>query len=202
MLGCAYAGNHVFALCVDEVFAVEHVFAGSGVAAECHAGSGVFAHVAVYHCLYVNGCTPLFGYLVHAAVEDCAFVHPAVEYGADAAPELFPCAVGEVFAGEVFHGGFEEADEVFKVFDVEFGVEFNAFFFFDLVHYFFEGVDVGLRFGLHAEYYVTVHLYEAAVAVPCKAGVAALFCQRGYGIVVHAEVEHGIHHAGHRSAGT
>ena len=200
LLRSADAGNNVFALSVDEVFAVEDVFTSSGVAAECHTCSGVVAHVAVDHCLYVYGGAPFFGNLVHSAVDDSAFVHPAVEYGAYAAPELFPGVVGEVFAGVFFYSGFEEFYKVFEVFDVKLGIEFDAFGFFYLVHDFFEGVDVGFLFGFHSEHDVAIHLHESAVAVPSEAGVAAFLCERFNCGVVHAEVEHSIHHTGHRGA--
>ncbi len=90
MLRSADTGHHVFALGVDKIFAVEDVLASGGVTAECHAGGRVVAHVAVYHGLYVDGRSPFLGDLVHAAVDDGSFVHPAVEYGANTAPELFP----------------------------------------------------------------------------------------------------------------
>ena len=46
-----------------------------------------------------------------------------------------------------------------------------------------------------------VHLDEAAVAVPGEAGVAAGFFEALDGGVVEAEVEDGVHHAGHGDAG-
>ena len=76
LLRRADAGNYVFALSVDQVFAVEDVLAGGGIAAEGHAGGAIVAHIAVYHSLYVDGRTPFFGDLVHAAIYDGAFVHP------------------------------------------------------------------------------------------------------------------------------
>ena len=54
---------------------------------------------------------------------------------------------------------------------------------------------------LHAEDDVAVHLDEAAVAVPREARVAGLGRQRLDGLVVEAEVEDRVHHAGHRVAG-
>ena len=50
------------------------------------------------------------------------------------------------------------------------------------------------------EYDVGVHLDEAAVAVPGEAFVARLGRQPFDGRVVEAEVEDGVHHAGHRHA--
>ena len=200
LLRRANAGNHVFALCVDQIFAVEDVLARGGVAAECNARGRVVAHVAVNHGLHVDGRAPFFGNLVHAAVKNGALVHPAVKHGADAAPQLLPGAVGEVLAGEVFHGGLELLDQLLEVVDVELGVELHAFGFFLLVHDGLEGVDVDLALRLHAQNDVAIHLHEAAIAVPCKARVAALFGQRGHCGVVHAQVQHGVHHAGHRGA--
>ncbi len=197
MLWGTDTGHNVLTLCIDEVFSIEDVLAGCCIAREGNAGCGVVAHVAVDHGLHVNGGSPFFGNLVHSAVEDGAFVHPAVEYGADAAPQLIPCAFGEVFAGVVLHCGFEEADEVLEVFNVKFGVDFHAFFFFHLVDDGFEGVGLGFGFGFHAENHVAVHLDKTAVAVPCEAGIAALFGESIYRGIVHTEVKHGVHHAWH-----
>ena len=202
LLGSADTGYDILTLSVDKVFAVEDVLAGGGVTAEGHARCRVVAHVAVNHSLNVDGGAPLFGNLVHAAVDDSALVHPAVEYGADAAPELVPGAFGEVAAGKVLDSGLEFYNECLEVLDVQFDVKLDAFGLLDLFHDSLEGVDVSLALGLHAEYDVAVHLHETAVAVPGEAGVAAHLGQALYGGVVHTQVEDGVHHAGHRGAGT
>ena len=54
---------------------------------------------------------------------------------------------------------------------------------------------------LHAEHDVAVHLDEAAVAVIGEARVAAAPDQALHRDVVEAEVEDGVHHAGHGGAG-
>ena len=59
-------------------------------------------------------------------------------------------------------------------------------------------VDLILKQALgHAHDDVRKHLYEAAVAVVSEAGVAGLFGQALDGCIVQAEVEDGVHHAGH-----
>ena len=143
LLGSAYAGNYILALSVDEVFAVENILAGSGVTAEGNAGSGVVAHVAVNHSLYVYCGTPLFGNLVHATIKDSTFVHPGVENGANAAPELFPGTFGEVLSGIVFYGDLEAFHQFLEVIDVKFIVELDTFFLLNLVHDSLKGVNVG-----------------------------------------------------------
>ena len=55
LLGGTDTGNHIFALGIDKKFAVKViVFAGGGVAGECHAGSGIVAGVAEDHCLNIH----------------------------------------------------------------------------------------------------------------------------------------------------
>ena len=95
------------------------------------------------------------------------------------------------------HGGLEALYEFLEVVDGKLGVEFHTFLFLHGINDGLEGVYLGLRFGFHAENNVTIHLHETAVAVPCEAGIAALFSEGGHCSVVHTEVEHSIHHAGH-----
>ena len=64
-----------------------------------------------------------------------------------------------------------------------------------------ERVDLVLALRLEAEHDVAVHLHEAAVAVPGEALVAGLLDQALTVVVVQADVEDGVHHAGHRDAG-
>ena len=51
-----------------------------------------------------------------------------------------------------------------------------------------------------AEHHVGIHRDEAAVAVIGETPVAGFFRQRLDGLVVETEIEHGVHHAGHRGA--
>ena len=94
-LGGADAGDDVFALGVDEEFAVEFVRAVGRVAGEGDAGAGGLAGVAVDHGLHVDGGAPLGGDVVFAAIDDRAVVHPGAEHGAGGAAELVPRIVRE-----------------------------------------------------------------------------------------------------------
>ena len=51
-----------------------------------------------------------------------------------------------------------------------------------------------------AEHDAAIHLDEAAIAVPGEARIAGALGEAFDGLVVEAEIEHGIHHAGHRHA--
>ena len=201
LLRGADAGHDVLALSVDQVFAVEDVLTRCGVAREGHAGCGVVAHVAEYHGLHRYGGTPLGGDVVELAVEDGALVHPRAEHGADGAPELIPRVGREVLAGLLLHGLLEALDQLLQVVGGQVGVVLHAALVLQCVDDLLERVVILLRYGLHAEHHVTVHLHEAAVRVPCETGVARALGHGLDGLVVHTEVEDRIHHAGHRGAG-
>ena len=53
---------------------------------------------------------------------------------------------------------------------------------------------------LEAEHHVRIHGDEAAIAVIGEAAIAGEFGERFDGLVVEAEIEHGVHHARHRGA--
>ena len=198
LLRGAYTSHHVFALSVDEVFTVEHVFASSGIAREANASSRVVAHVTIDHSLHIHSSAIFFRNLIHLAVEDSALVIPAVEHSIDGSPKLIPCAGGEILASVVFHSLLEQVYQILEVVNFEFGIEFHAFFLLHVFNDFFKWVDVGLVLGLHAKHHITIHLHETTIAVPCEAGITRFFGQRFGNSVVNTQVEHGIHHTRHR----
>ena len=83
-----------------------------------------------------------------------------------------------------------------EIFGGEFYVEVNALFFLHLVDEFFKV----LLADFHDD--VGEHLNESPVAVPGPAGVAGLCGEGFHNVFVEAEVEDGIHHAGHGCART
>ena len=194
-LGGADAGDDVLALGVDEEFAVENVLAGAGVAGEADAGGAVLAHVAEDHGLDVDGGAPGGGDVVQAAVGVGAGVHPGAEDGADGAPELLMGIHREGRAFLLLDHLFVFGDDLAPMVGRQSGVFVDA------------GVELGVLDDLleammvDAEDDGAVHLDEAAIAVPGEAGVAACLFEPGDGGVVEAEVEHGVHHAGHGDAG-
>ncbi len=202
-LGGAHACDDVFALGVDEEFAVELVGAVRGVAGERNAGAGGLAGVTEHHGLDVNGGAPLGGDVVFAAIDDRAVVHPRSEHGAGGSTELVPSAVREGFSGALFDEGLEALDELLLVFGGEVGIDDVA-----VVGLVFERVDgvfkrivifAGALLDAHDD--VAIHLDEAAIAVVGEAGVTGGFFQGDDGLVVEAEVENSVHHAGHGVAG-
>ncbi len=191
--GGAGARHHVLALRVQQVLAVEAGLAGRRVAGEGHAGARAPAPVAVHHRLHVDGRAAVLGDAVDAAVVDRAGVVPAPEDGRDGAAELLLGVLGERqparLAGD---DPLRVGDDLAELVGREVGVV----------------AALGLRLGavqdpleeggVDAQYDLAEHGHEATVGVVREPRVAGLADQRGDGRVVEAEVEHGIHHAGHR----
>ena len=110
-LGRAHARHDVFALGVDEEFAVKHFFAAGRVAGEGDAGTGFFAGVAEDHRLDVDGRSPFGGNIVFAAIDDGAVIHPGAEDGADGAFELLPRIGRKFLAGAFLDQRLETLDQ-------------------------------------------------------------------------------------------
>ena len=202
LLRGADTGHDILSLCVDEVFAVEDVFAGRCVAGEGYAGRRPVAHVPEDHRLYVDCGTPFGRDVVEFAVENGAFVHPALEHGHDGAPELLPRVGGEIGSRALLDGRLELHDQFPEVVGGELRVEPDAALLLHLVDDDLERVFVLFALRFHAEHHVAVHLYETAVGVPCETVVARTLGKCLHGGVIEPEVQNGIHHARHGGTGS
>ncbi len=72
----AHTGDDVFTLRVDQVFAVENLFAARRIAGEGDPGRARFPHVAEDHSLHVDCRSPLARDAIFAAINDRPVVHP------------------------------------------------------------------------------------------------------------------------------
>src|SRR5215217_6224755 len=111
----ADTSNDVFALCIDEVFAVENLLARGWVARECNSRCAGFTHVSEHHRLHIYRCSPLARNAVLPPINDRAIVHPRAEYGADCAPKLFVWILGKRFSGPVVDQSLEPLHKLFEI---------------------------------------------------------------------------------------
>ena len=93
------------------------------------------------------------------------------------------------------------SDQFFQIVGRQFGILLHAAFGLLLLDEHLERIVILLRLGLHTQHHVAVHLYEAAVGIPCKTRIARALGHCLDGHVVHAEVQNRIHHTRHRRAG-
>jgi len=187
----AHAGHNVLALCIDQVLAHQLLSAGGGVTGECNAGAGTVAGVAECHLLHVDSGAPLVGDLVHLTVDVSTGVVPAAEHSLDSLDQLITGILGEGTAFVLLVDLLEGTHQFLQVVSSQVHVVLDALGFLHLV-------DLDLEQALRDHHDdVGEHLHEAAVAVVSEAGVAGLFSQALNCLVVQAQVQDGIHHAGH-----
>ena len=188
----ADAGDDVLALGVLQVVAVDADGTGRRVTGEGDARAGGRAAVAEGHRLHVDGGAEVGGDLLAAAVEDRAVGVPGVEDGEHGAAQLLARVLGERRPGLLLDHGLEGRDEGAQVVGVEVDVGGDALGGLGGVDGVLEAVAVEVEHGL------AVHLHQPAVGVPGEARVAGLRGQALDRGVAEADVEHGLHHPGHR----
>ena len=203
-LGGADAGDHVFALRVDEKFPVELFDAIGRVAGKRDSGSGFVTGVAEDHGLDVDGRAPCGGDVVFPAIDDRPVVHPRAENGTDSPFELVPGIRGEALPGAFLHERLEPLDDLLLVLGGEVAVHDVGMVFvvLEFVDDGFERLVVFALALLDPHDHVAIHLDEPAVAIPREALIFRRERERIHGLVVEAEVEDRVHHARHRVPGT
>ena len=186
--------DDVLALRVGEEFAHETLFARCGVTRERDARAAVVAHVAERHHLHVDRGTPAVRDVVVHTVDVRAGVVPRTEDRLDRSEELLLGIVGEVGAELVLVLRLELVCKFLQILCGQLDVLRDALL---LLHLVDELLEVLLA-DLHDD--VGEHLDESSVAVPSPTGIIRLLCDGVDDRLVEAEVEDGVHHAGHGSA--
>ncbi len=201
-VGGADTRHNVLALGIDEPLAIEFVLACGGVAAEGDAGGAGLAHIAEYHRLYGHCGAPVIGNTLDVAVCDGALAVPGFEHGADAAPQLGACIIGELLAQNLKHPFLEGVAEGDEVLFRELCVKLVSLGSLYVGHHSIQlHADALAVFGLDAlgllHDDVGVHHNQTAVCIVYETGVLGLGNKTGDGGAAQTYVEHGLHHAGH-----
>ncbi len=191
----AYAGDDVLALRVHQVLAEEHVLASGGIAGEADAGTGVLAEIAEDHGLHVDGGAEPVIDVIDAAIGLGALVLPTAEDGVASLNELFDRLLREVLAGLFLHQLPVLGDDLLEGSGLQFVVELDLGALFDAVK------DVLKLLLGNIENDVTEHLDEAAIGIISKAGIIAALGERFNGLVIEAQIQNRVHHAGHGELG-
>ena len=194
-LGVADAGHHVLALGVHEVVAIEQRFTGCRIAGEGHARAGALAHVAKDHGLDVDRRSQVVRDAGRIAIVHRTPAVPAAEDGLDGHAQLVQRLLGEGGAGQPAHTGLESLGQALPVLARQLRVVEHA----ALVLHRLNGILEELVVHVHDNR--AVHLYEPAVEVVDEARVAGGLDQAGSRRIVEADVQHGVHHAGHGELG-
>ncbi len=207
----ADAGDNVFALGVGQPLAEELLLSGGRIPCERDARGARVAEIAEDHRQHVARGAPRLGDVVQAPVHEGAVVRPRREDGLDGLPELLARVSRELAPGLRADDGLERGDDGTELIgrDVRIGdaalellsVDPRAV---DSPR----GGDAGpgiVEGGIEgrasdAERDRGVHGDEAPVGVEGEARAAGERSKAFHERVVEAEVQDGVHHAGHRRA--
>ncbi|OIQ74766.1 hypothetical protein GALL_435750 [mine drainage metagenome] len=193
-LGGADAGNHVFALGIDQILAIHHVLAGAGVAGETDTGARIVAHVAKNHGAHAH-CRAIglgFGHLELPAVVNGALAHPRAKYRRHRNLQLLKRILRERLAGMVRDDGQKFARQLLQMLGIEVQVRRRAVFALDGRHFLVK------MFIVDVERNLAKKLDETAVGIISKTLVAGLADQARQRNIVETQVKNGVHHARHR----
>ena len=192
LLRCADPGNDVLALCVRQVLAVERLLAGVRVAGEGHARPGVVAHVPEDHRHDVHRRSEVVWDLVVLPVVARPLPEPGREDRLDGEVQLLIRVGGEFATGLAADDRLELVGDLTQGGRVEVRVLFDA-------PRVLGGVErlVELR-AVDVHHDPAEHLDKAPVRVPPEPLVAGQGDESLERPLVQAEVEDGVHHAGHR----
>ena len=126
--GGADARHHVFALGVDQIVAVEFIFAGARVPGEAHAGGAIVPHVAEDHGadVYRGAVGQIRGDVELAAVVHGPFAHPGLENALHGQEELGPGVLGKGFAGDALDDILKFLHHLRQGLRSEFGIHVGA----------------------------------------------------------------------------
>ena len=110
----------------------------------------------------------------------------------------------ESCAGALLDDCLVTLNELLEVFRSELVVEFNTRFLADFFEDAFERAVIIFVHSLNPHDDIAIHLDKAAVAIVCECGIARLFSECLYSLIVETKVKDCVHHARHRltSAGT
>ena len=166
---------------------------------------GVVSHVPENHGLDRDRGSPLVGDPLDAPVGDGPLAVPALEDRPDSSPKLLLGVFGEILAEHFPHLRLVHPDEALQILRAQVRVLLHSLGTLDLIQLPFQlladphslrGLDP-LCF-LHDD--IGVHLDEAAVGVVDEARVAGGLDDPFRGLLIQADVQDGLHHAGHRLA--
>ena len=187
----ADAGDHVFALRVHQKLAVELLRSGGRIAGEAHARAAGVAEIAEDHGLHVDGGAQHVVDVVDATVVLGTIVLPGAEHGVARHDELLVRVLGKVAFGVLLDDLLVFVDHFLQRLGVEVGVELGFLLLLLGVE---DLVERGFR---DVQHHVAEHLDQAAVGIGGEARIVAAFRQGLDTLIVEAEIQDGVHHAGH-----
>ena len=190
-LGSPNTCHHIFALSINQIFAVQSLFPSGGIARKGYTSTAGIAHIAKDHGLDINRCTQMIGDLIDLPVDDGPWILPGAKHGLDSQHQLFfrilrkilaPLSANQLF---ILCNNFAQAISA-KL--IVIGYILSAFFTLQDI--------IELKM-LNFHNHVAIHLNKAAITIQGKPFILRAVDQPFNGLIIEAQIEHSIHHAWH-----
>ncbi len=193
-LGRPDARNNVLALRIHQVFTIQLLFPGRRVTRKRNACAAIVAHVAKYHCLYVDGGSPACGNVIHPAVYDRPGVIPRTENSGNRFQQLLFRILREVLAHFFFINLFIFCNQILQIVGIKVCVKFHALGFLHRMQFMLKLFLIDL----HND--IGEHLDKPSVTIIRKTRIPRFPGHAFDRHVVESKVQYCIHHSRHRSA--
>ncbi len=189
------AGDDVLALRIREEIAFELILAGGDVARRHHTRAGVVAHVPEDHGADVDRRPEIVGNGGGVAIIVSALPVPGAEHGHRRELELFQRVGRKGPLRMLFHDALEALRDLLEILRRQFRIVPHAALRAAIRQERFE------RLRRHIEDDRGIHLHETPIRVVDEALVFRHRDEPFRHFVVQSDIEHGVHHAGHRELG-
>ena len=187
--------HHIFPLGVDEEIPFNLFVACRGVAGHGHPRGGVVAHVAKDHCLDVHGRAQIMGDAGRVAVINGPFAVPRLKHSFGGQPQLLIRVGGEIHVGVGAENLLKAFRDQLPIVSRKLRIALHT------CPFAFGGNDRLKYFVGHVHHHTAKHLHQAAIEVVHEAGIPCQGNHPFHHLIVQADVENGVHHAGHGEFG-
>ena len=194
--GVPDAGDDILALRIGQVVPVRAGPTGRRVTGERNAGAAGLAQVAEHHRADVHRGTQVLRDPLPPPVQPRPIGVPGVEDSVDRHVQLLARVLRELLTGVLPHRVLERGDQRLQIIDIEVDVAGHTLGRLRLVQ------RIGEHLAGHLQHRLAEHLQQPPVGIPGEALVAGFLGKPLHAGVVKPDVQHRLHHSGHRKRRT
>ncbi len=189
-------GNDILALRIGQVVAVRAGPPGRRVTGEGNAGAAGLAQVAEHHRADVHRGTQVMRDPLSPPVQPRPVGVPGVEDGLDRHIQLLPRVLRELLTGVLPHRVLERGDQRLQIINIEVDVAGHTLSRLRIVK------RIGEHLAGYLQHRLAEHLQQPPVGIPGEALVPGFLGKPLHAGVVKPDVQHRLHHPGHRKRRT
>src|ERR1700736_1762598 len=195
---CSNPSHHIFTLSVNQILAIKDFLAGRRIACEGNPCRTRVTTIAEHHGLHVDRSAPFVRNIVCAPVDNCAVVIPGTKDCAYRTPKLLMRILRKSFSSTLLDEPLELFDHALEMICRQIRIFFDTSRVLHFLDHGFEWLMILPLPLLDPHHHIPVHLQKSTVGIPCKPRITTFLGNDLNDIVIHSEIENGVHHSRHR----